>query len=647
MSMPRIGIRAKIAITLTLVAFLPLLIMLILTITRWSDTRRELAGQGLLSLGMAEGRGLSVSLVKDIQTYQMDLQLEPVRAQVAEANERPRLSQEKLDEYDRRWPTAPLDWPPMYQVLHHPLVTMLRQIETTDGRILQSFITDQAGQLVAATGRTDDFYQADESWWTDAYNNGSGKVVVLPVEYDPAVKAHVLQICVPIFGDQKVIGVAKFKVDLARWLQSVSVPPTELNVQLMLVRGDGLIVYRQGMTGGKQMVSGPLGDLIHNRRAMWTISGEEVQACVPLAIESRIGGIQVQMSEMFLVTYVPQREAMASIYRTVVLLLATGLLVILMIFLGGIIMVERLIVRRVRALEQAARTVAGGDLSARVPSSEHWLTSEDEIDELERDFNEMASHIERTHNELTAVSELKSNFIKVASHELRTPVSYILGVIKLLRGNRDAERLSQAISSIAGRAKRLDDIIHAMFKLLPDQLADQTLRYEDVSLPELMEEIYVDCFPFIEQRDQKLLIDCPAGLPILRADRDKLRDVVENLVINAIKFTPNAGQVSVRVRSELNHMISIAVTDQGSGIPQKELPYLFQPFYSGGDVLQHSTGDVGYQKRGMGLGLAVVRHFVELHQGTVNLSTGPHGSTFTVLLPIHRMPASEAHDFAI
>jgi signal transduction histidine kinase len=239
--------------------------------------------------------------------------------------------------------------------------------------------------------------------------------------------------------------------------------------------------------------------------------------------------------------------------------------------------------------------------------------------------------------DLQSANELKSNFIRVAGHELRTPVSYILGMARLLKDSTDATRLCFAVQSMGAKARRLNEIVQAMFKLMPEGLRGEGMRYSRIQLGELLEEIYIDLFPFVELRGQRLIIEMMDRLPPLTADRDKLRDIIENLVVNGIKFTPDGGVVKVRCSLQLGERVMISVQDQGPGIPESEYPRLFQPFYSGSDPLTHSTGETGYQKRGIGLGLAIVRHFTELHHGTVHVSSSPTGATFSVTIPIEPM----------
>jgi signal transduction histidine kinase len=155
-----------------------------------------------------------------------------------------------------------------------------------------------------------------------------------------------------------------------------------------------------------------------------------------------------------------------------------------------------------------------------------------------------------------------------------------------------------------------------------------------VNISSLLESVYTDCQPWIERRDQRLIVEPGDEGLTIQADESKLRDIVENLVMNGIKFTPDGGQVKIEVQKQLGGYISIEVTDQGPGIPESDRPHIFEPFYSGSDVLKHSTGKSGHGKKGMGLGLAIVKHFTDLHGGIVQFVTGQSGSTFIVQIPI-------------
>jgi signal transduction histidine kinase len=315
--------------------------------------------------------------------------------------------------------------------------------------------------------------------------------------------------------------------------------------------------------------------------------------------------------------------------------LGVGIVAIGIIFLVGLLLADRGLVTRVQALAAATRRVAEGDLMHRLqPRKHHTPLGRDEIDELTEDFNRMVERIHQSYAQLKASDELKANFIRIASHEFRTPVSYILGVARLLKDSQDADKLLHALQTISGKAKRLDEITQAMFKLMPESPQAEVMQYQDVTLSELLEEIRLDVFPFLTQRDQRLILRIARDVPVVRVDRDKLKDAITNLVTNAIKFTRDGGEVCVDISRRSPGTVLIAVSDQGPGIPQADLPHLFEPFFSGADVLTHSSGDSGYLKRGIGLGLTIVKYFVELHGGTVSVSTGAWGSIFSVEIPI-------------
>jgi signal transduction histidine kinase len=328
------------------------------------------------------------------------------------------------------------------------------------------------------------------------------------------------------------------------------------------------------------------------------------------------------------------------VYTLTALTAGVGLAVVCILFILGVVLIDRSLTRRILWLQDMTNEAAKGDFSRRIrmEKPDGGILGRDEIDELATGFNAMLQQVQRSTAELQSANELKSNFIRVAGHELRTPISYILGMARLLKDSNDAARLSFAVQSMGGKARRLNEIVQAMFKLMPEGFHGETMAYSRVNLGELLEDIYIDVFPFVESRNQRLTIEMVDSLPVLNADRDKLRDIIENLLMNAIKFTPDGGTIKVRCSPQLGDRVMISVLDQGPGIPESEHPRLFQPFYSGADVMTHSTGEAGYQKRGMGLGLAIVKHFAQLHHGTVHVSSSNTGATFSVTIPVEPLP---------
>jgi signal transduction histidine kinase len=120
-----------------------------------------------------------------------------------------------------------------------------------------------------------------------------------------------------------------------------------------------------------------------------------------------------------------------------------------------------------------------------------------------------------------------------------------------------------------------------------------------------------------------------------------VRDILSNLISNAIRFSPDGETITVRVSRSTDSMV-IVITDRGPGIPSEDLPHLFEPFFTvSSELSRHSSGEFRHLTRGMGLGLSVVKRFVEMHGGTVRVETGPAGTSVFVALPLEARGAPE------
>ena len=636
----RIGIRPRLVALLVLVAVLPLGMALAAITIGGRRFRIQSLGQAIRAMAFAEANAVGVVVGKDVEKIHVGLQQSRMVVSLLAACT-DKLPQAELDELDTRWPTMSPDDPAMASVLNHPIAERLRAFQKEDSRLAELLVTDCFGQLIAATGRTSDYYQADEAWWQGANHDGRGRLFVTPVDYDHSTGIWSLDLCIPIRSEGKVVGVVKTVLAVSRWVGSRSSTIGGVPVHLMLARDDGTIVYRHGLEPLSEVVKDWHGRIASGKGAGWrTTRDGQIQGFARVVLPEKIGPEPLVGPSWSLIYYASKADALGAVYRLSLIVLAIGLAIIGGIFLFGLFLAERGIVRRVRRLEHATRQVAGGDLTHRIESRPGGpgLLGRDEIDALSDDFNRMIGRVQDSHSELESANELKVNFIRVASHELRTPISYILATVKLLRDSTDPDRLLQAVQSMGAKAKRLDEIIQAMFKLMPDQQYSEHLNYGEVIISELLEEVYLDCFPFVQGRDQQFIIENGQDLGTIEADRAKLRDILENLVMNAIKFTPDKGVIKLRVAHELGGHVSFSIQDQGPGINEQDMPYIFEPFYGSKDVMKHSSGKVGFQKRGMGLGLAIVKHFTEMQGGTVRVDVTATGTTFTVTLPAGPTP---------
>lgn len=246
-------------------------------------------------------------------------------------------------------------------------------------------------------------------------------------------------------------------------------------------------------------------------------------------------------------------------------------------------------------------------------------------------YHQVREHAEELTAALTRLQELdrlKSEFIQNVSHELRSPLALVRGYAELLisgeLGELGADQQGP-VSVIARRARMLSNLVKDITLVLE---AEANLpQMEPVALDELAQTCVDDYEITTDQAGLTLCADIAPDLPLVSGSPTALRRVLDNLVGNAIKFTPKGGTITVRARQEGNHVV-LEVSDTGIGIATDQLDRIFERFYQVDSSSKRQYG-------GMGLGLALVREVVEAHGGTVSVTSGlGEGSTFTVALPV-------------
>jgi signal transduction histidine kinase len=251
------------------------------------------------------------------------------------------------------------------------------------------------------------------------------------------------------------------------------------------------------------------------------------------------------------------------------------------------------------------------------------------------ELQEKNRQLEAANAELRQGNELKKAFIRVASHELRTPLTIVYGLADLARRSPDVgEPLRHWLERIYAAGERLSGMVDQMLKLLQADRFERPLVREEVPLTELLHQAVADVVTFVEWRRQKLETDIPPDLGRLAVEADKVRDSVAHLLLNAVKFTPDGGTIRLAARRLSDGSAEIRVSDTGVGIDPTSLARLFDPFFTRFDVSRHSSGVFEFERRGLGLGLSLVKAFVEMHGGRVKAESAlGKGSTFTITLP--------------
>jgi signal transduction histidine kinase len=269
------------------------------------------------------------------------------------------------------------------------------------------------------------------------------------------------------------------------------------------------------------------------------------------------------------------------------------------------------------------------------------------LHDLQVENRRLLAELKQTNAELVEANNLKARFIEVASHELNTPVAIVVGLTelwKLTQGDQAEPAQKAWIERIDAAGKRLAGIVSRMLKLLQASQFDPTLDYATTDVDPMVRAVVARLRPFLKVRNQEVEIEIGPGVESATFDAAKVDDVLTNLLFNAIKFTPDGQTIRVVVTAEAADRLHFQVIDPGVGLSPDDRRHLFQAFFTGLDTMRHSSGEFQFNKRGIGLGLHLVKTFVEIHGGTVEVSSVPeHGSTFGFTIP--RNPPAAAPVF--
>ncbi len=296
------------------------------------------------------------------------------------------------------------------------------------------------------------------------------------------------------------------------------------------------------------------------------------------------------------------------------LYLVSAVLPIIIMFFAIYAMTYRM-TKPLKLMSEASHAMAKGDFSKRIP-----VMSDDEIGELSVSFNMMT-------NTLSSLEGMRKSFVANVSHELKTPMTTIGGFIDgILDGTIEPEKHKYYLGIVSEEVKRLSRLVESMLSMSRLESGEFTMKPELFDLRELIFTTVISQ----EQRIENKKLDIK-GLDELqnvsvKADRDLIHQVIYNLVDNAIKFSDSGGLLIFELKAE-NHKTVFTLTNTGKGIPQKDLPFIFERFYK----VDKSRSNV---KNSTGLGLYIVKTIVKAHGGTISVSSKENGPTvFKMILP--------------
>jgi signal transduction histidine kinase len=339
-------------------------------------------------------------------------------------------------------------------------------------------------------------------------------------------------------------------------------------------------------------------------------SSVELSLSLPWSPPMVLGNVYIipdQAAELYVA---PFRRLAASLNRS--LLLATTVAIAVALVLTFIL--SRRISSPIDILARATKQLGRGDLSQRVQ-----YRDKGEVGILADAFNSMAAELERA-------EQLRRNLVADVAHELRTPLSNIKGYLEAIR-DRVMKPNAATIQSLTEETELLSRLVDELQELSLAEAGQLKLACQPEDLAGLLQQAVTLWQPKVAAKEISLSLNLPADLPLVNIDRQRVSQVLHNILENAMSHTPKGGAISVAATTQ-GDWVEVSVSDTGEGIPAEDLPNIFERFYRVDRSRARATG-------GSGLGLTIAKRLVEAHGGKITVESElGKGSRFAFTLPV-------------
>jgi signal transduction histidine kinase len=296
-------------------------------------------------------------------------------------------------------------------------------------------------------------------------------------------------------------------------------------------------------------------------------------------------------------------------FNRAVLLSALGAALVALV-LGGVLAYT--LTRSLRELTAATQALAGGELGHQVK-----VRSRDELGALAASFNQMSAELARS-------NDLRRQMTADIAHDLRTPLSVIAGYAEALSDGK-LNGTPEVYDILYQETRQLNRLVEDLRTLSLADAGELQLIRQPASLPAILERVAARHAVTAQQKGISITVQAGPDVPEVSVDVERIAQVFDNLMMNAIRFTPSGGEITLAAQS-VDGVVRLQVRDNGRGIAPEDLPSVFERFYRG-DRARPQDGESG-------LGLAIARSIVEAHSGTIGVESEPgRGTTFTITLP--------------
>ncbi|MDD5097863.1 MAG: ATP-binding protein [Candidatus Omnitrophica bacterium] len=683
----RIGIKGKIVFSICLALFIAMAVVICLIYFVVFAILRNNIGK--------QYHQLSDSLANSI-VLALDDELENIKTNTARilwVNEidrfnrryegmKPEDIKQKLIEMDALWLKSETDSALIKDYLENKASLSIKEVTRVRPDTAELFITDKFGGLVAASGKTSDFYQADEKWWQEAYDNGKGKIFVGDVEFDESSRRWIVPVAFPVRDrGNSVIGVCKEGIIVDRFFRPLESFAIGKTGKVLLVDKKGNILFYQKLPIMATRIFDKDSDflkLLGDKRPYLLVENFHIAKGRIFTVFSKVLLPHISGEGMPWVVFINQDAAETFkplndlINQTVFVILV---MIIIMMFIGYFF--GRTITRPISQLSLAIEHITAGDWDYNIEIKTHdeieqfaeafkemiygikqrqkeLLEAKKSLEELSEglelkvkertkeldqvheatlnileDLTDSKKKVEKYSQELEGALKVKSDFTSAVSHELRTPLAAIKeGIAIVLDGTAGAinEEQIEFLRVAKRNVDRLTRLINDILDFQKLEAGKMEFRMEESDINEVVREVRESMLALAKDKKLDFILKLGENLPKIKFDRDKIIQVLVNLIGNAIKATPQ-GAITV-VTSCGDNVVKVSVQDTGVGIKEEDIPKLFQQFEQLEKGNKRKTG-------GTGLGLSISKAIIEGHKGRIAVeSEFGKGSAFYFSLPV-------------
>jgi signal transduction histidine kinase len=663
----RISLRVKIFIALLLVGIPPLTIALLMAYFTGTNIRQYYIGSRFQDLSEWMADEINNSLSSEISEGE-SIALSPTLVNaVLEANEAYEgRSQEailaEMAKIDEKWKAEPKITDDERKYIANPVSQYLQNIlKLRSDKYTELFVTDEQGAIVGATGKTSDFYQADEDWWNRAFNRGNGRKIAQGIEFDDSTRAKSVAIAVPVREptNNVVIGVLKIVLRADYLFRSVKTLRIEDSGYAGLMTKDGELLATSAVVRTGRVAPNFWRKIVSQGKG-WTnaldeLSEEHVLGFSEIDTSGLNGEAFLTGGKWYVFFHQNAKDAFGRISAMASKVFSLGLGLVLVLSILGFYATNR-IVLPIRLLREEAQYIARGDLGRRVE-----VHTNDEIELLAEEINIMSQKLKETHSnleqkieertgelseanrkleaqrevllkvnkQLMKASTLKSQFLADICDGLNNPVLNIIRLSETVSKESEGldELLKNYLDDILSNAKHLHQLINEVFTLAKATSGKIELNLSDVPVEKTLQEVHETVRALASEKNIKFQFKLEPSVGTVVADMNLFKHIVFNLYTNAIKYNRMNGTITVTAALSDN-IVEISVADTGIGIRPEDHERIFREFE------RVEEGQKPFHESA-GMGLALAQRFVEMHGGKIWVeSEYGKGSKFIFQIPV-------------